>query len=393
MDAGKLMTPERTKAKASCVRRGLAQYAGLLRGFSLVELSISISIVVLLLVLLSQILGDTQTVWARTRSRTVQFRDARAAFEAMSRRISQVTLNSYWGYRKDALGAPVLYERQSELHFVCGPATSLIPRTIGEPSVAGHGIFFQAPLSMTAGSTQLEQMDDLMNAWGYYVEFNSDLPQRPDFLRNDVQRHPERRRFRLMEFRLPSEKLDLYRLVENPSTASGPKVPWIETPTSRSGLYEWFTRHLSIYAEPLADNVLAFLIKPVVPSLNAQQPSDFAKQIAEDPLYDTRRYQWESAGQTASSYARYSRHQLPPELQLTLVALEEDSWMAIPEDKLEETVTNLALLVNQQLFAKPADFTKDLNFLQQELTRLGLKHRVFTTAIPLRAARWTTEQN
>lgn len=393
MDAGRLQTLLRMLPEGTHTGCRVACRSRLQRGFSLVELGISISVIVLLLVLLSQILGDTQKVWARTRSRTAQFRDARAAFEAMSRRISQVTLNSYWGYRKDASGAPVLYERQSELHFVCGPAANLIPRASGEASVAGHGIFFQAPLSMTGGSAALEQMDDLMNAWGYYVEFNSDLPQRPDFLREDVIRHPERRRFRLMEFRLPSEKLDLYRLVASAAAPSGPKMPWIEAQTTRAGLYEWFTLHLSTYAEPLADNVLAFLIKPVVPSLNATQPSDFARSINADPLYDTRRYQWESTGQATSSYARYSRHQLPPELQLTLVALEEDSWAAIPEDKLEEMTTQLTLLVNQQLFARPADFTQDISFLQQELTRLGLKHRIFTTAIPLRAARWTTEQN
>lgn len=343
--------------------------------------------------LLAQVIGDTQAVWGRTRTRTAQFRDARAAFEAMSRRLSQATLNSYWGYRRDATGNPVLYERQSELHFISGPATTLITRSTTDAPVAGHGVFFQAPLSMTGGDPQLERMEDLMNAWGYFVEFNSDLPRRPVFLANDTLRNPERRRFRLMEFRLPAEQLDLYRLVEDPLVKTRPKVPWIEAQSKQPALCEWFTKHLGAHAEPIADNVLAFLIQPVVPGLTQSTPGALARAIAADPLYDTRRHQWENPGKAPGEFARLSRHQLPPELRLTLIALDEGSWAALPDEAARTTSTELTGLVNTRLFQKPADFAKDLAALPQELARLGLQHRIFTTSVPMRAARWTTEQD
>jgi uncharacterized protein (TIGR02599 family) len=255
-------------------------------------------------------------------------------------------------------------------------------------------VFFQAPLSVTAGTQpQLERMEDLMNAWGYYVEFNSDLPRRPRFLANDTARNPERQCFRLMEFRLPAEELDLYRLVDDPAGPTRPKLPWIETQTQQTQLYEWFTRHLEDHAEPVADNVLAFLVQPVIPRLDPRQATVADQAIAAEPLYDTRRHQWENAGQATGDLARLTRHQLPPELRLTLVALDENSWQALlPEDQHKARDTLLDL-VNVRLFKRPGDFAGDLQALQTELGRLGLVHRVFTTTVPIRAARWTTEQN
>lgn len=362
------------------------------RGFSLIELFISMTIVALLLVLMAQVMGDTQSVWTRTRTRTAQFREARAAFESMSRRISQATLNSYWGYRMDATGTPVLYERASELHFVCGPVTTLIPAG-PDTRVAGHGLFFQAPLSVTGGDPGLERMEDLMNAWGYYVEFNSDLPRRPAFLADDTLRNPERQRFRLMEFRLPAEKLDLYRLVDDPVAKTKPKVPWIEAQSDQPSLYEWFTRHLAQHAEPVADNVVAIFVHPVTPLLDPTKPDPATATIAVAPLYDTRRQQWENPGKPPGELAKLTRHQLPPELRLTLVALDEGSWLKIPQESLRTMTEQLQELVSVKLFVRPADFSKDMEELQKELRRLRLEFRVFDTAVPIRAARWTTEKN
>jgi uncharacterized protein (TIGR02599 family) len=351
-------------------------------------------VVALLLTLVAQILSDTQSVWNRTRARTVQFRDARVAFETMTRRLSQTTLNSYWGYRTGADGNPVLYQRESELHFVCGPAPTLIGKMVNDRPTAGHGVCFQAPLSLTAGGQpQIERMEDLMNAWGYYVEFCSDLPRRPGFLARDTERNPERRRFRLMEFRLPAEQLDLYRLVDDPVNNLRPQMPWIEAQTAQPKLYEWFTNHLAKNAEPIADNVLAFLVQPVIPRLNPNQATAAEQAIASAPLYDTRRHQWENPGQPPGDLAKLTRHQLPPELRLTLVALDENSWMSLPDREQGNAQSNLTELVNVHLFRSPAGFATDIQRLQEELRRHKLEHRIFTTTVPIRAARWTTEQN
>jgi uncharacterized protein (TIGR02599 family) len=363
-------------------------------GFSLVELLVAMVVIGLLLTLMAQVLADSQSVWGRAKARTTQYRDARVAFETMSRRLSQTTLNSYWGYRTDKDGNPVLYERESELHFVCGPSPTLLGARPDAAPSAGHGVFFQAPLSLTSGGQpQIERMEDLLTAWGYYVEFSSDLPRRPPFLAVDTNRNPERRRFRLMEFRLPAERLDLYRLLDDPAGMTRPRLPWIELQTQQARLYEWFTAHLSTSAEPVADNVLAFIVQPVIPRLDPKNITAAEQAIAAEPLYDTRRHQWESPGQPPGELAKTTRHQLPPELRLTLVALDENSWQSLSAEEQEKAKDTLLDLVNVRLFRRPADFAVDLQTLQTELDGLRLVHREFTTTVPIRAARWTTEQN
>ena len=96
--------------------------------FSLVELLVAVTITAMLLLMVVQVLGSTQRAWKNTRSSVGSFRDARQAFETITRRISQATLNSYWGYDNPA--APTTYLRQSELHFVCGPADDDRGRTL-----------------------------------------------------------------------------------------------------------------------------------------------------------------------------------------------------------------------------------------------------------------------
>jgi len=106
---------------AQRMKRTIATYPQLLRGFSLVSFDLH-GILSMLMVLLMMTTMQTQSVWTRTRSRVEEFREARTAFEAVTRRVSQATLNSVWDY--DNAQAPTKYNRQSDLHFVCGPAVS-----------------------------------------------------------------------------------------------------------------------------------------------------------------------------------------------------------------------------------------------------------------------------
>lgn len=352
------------------------------RGFSLIELLVSMSVIAILLLVVAAVLSNTQSVHTQARARTMQHRDARSAFDAMAARLSQATLNSYWGYRLDASGNPLLYQRESELHFVSGPAQALLPE--GAAS-CGHAVFFQAPLSVTAGEpADLDRMDDLMNAWGYHVEFNSDLPRRPEALAGDTLRNPERRAFRLMEFRLPSEKLDLYRPVDNPAGATLPAVPWITAQSSQADLYAWFRSHLDAHSEPVADHVLALVIQPVAPGLASESaPGEY--------LYDSRRFQWETPGNPGAT-ARLTRHQLPPTLRLTLVALDDDSWRRLTGTEADAVSAKLKEELSP-LFRRTGSYQDDLKTLGTTLDGLKLGHRVFATQIPIRSARWMTAQD
>ena len=85
---------------------------------------------------------------------------------------------------------------QSELHFVCGPAEELgisvkNSRQVGQRYT--HAVFFQAPFGFcidedknNKGRLQYDKMNSLMNAWGYFVEFNTDEHMRPDTTRETL---------------------------------------------------------------------------------------------------------------------------------------------------------------------------------------------------------------
>ena len=352
--------------------------------FTLVELLVSISILAVIVFLLVDIMSGTQRSWTMARERTTEYREARTAFESLSHRLSLATLNAYWGYKLSVRGVPTNFERESELHFVSGPALQLLS---GIPSTAGHAVFFQAPLDITENRVPTGSLPDinraheLINGWGYYVTYGSDLSARPTFLVTDTVRNPERKRFRLMEFRMPTERLNLYR-----PTSTSSSQPWIEAQTSMSQLYSWFGSTAATYSQPLAENVLALLIEPVVPAYLASTGAN--NDIAPDFQYDTRRHQW-----TTDSRSKISRHQLPPELRLTLICLEESSWKALSTQAQDAAGTELLGLLRETWFKSATNFDTDMEALKAKLLALKLRYRIFSTAIPVQEARWITENN
>lgn len=340
--------------------------------FTLVELLVSMTITSLLLVLLVQMVGMTQKTWRATRSQSESYRAARAAFESLSRQLSQATLNNYWDYNDP--NNPTFYQRQSELHYVSGPASDLLG---AHPyPAAGHAVFFQAPLGVDHldVTDKGAALDQALNAWGYFVEYNSDLPQRPAFMNVSSAVNPEKKRFRLMEFRLPTEEFNLFQM---PAGATAGTRPLLHTASTPASLYSWFRTPLPTHAEPIADNILALIIQPVTPA---------AASPAGSYLYDTRGFQLTGS---LSPQLAASRHQLPPTVRLTLIALDEESWTQL--DPTDAALQMLLQKLNGSLFASPAKFDEDLAELTRHLTQdLKLQHRVFTSTIPIRTAKWHT---
>lgn len=351
------------------------------RAFTLVELLASMAVLSVLMVILAQVLSDTQRSWGRAKARTEEFREARSAFDGIAARLTQATLNSYWGYKLDGNGNPVLYQRQSELHYVNGPVMTLLPA--GTPA-AGHAVFFQAPLGQCLDETGAVAstpagLENLLNGWGWYALYESDLPRRPDFLVSGSA-HPEKKRFRLMEFRQTTEKLSLFQLTPDPKGGTMP-IPWIEAQTGKDNLYKWFRDTLAADSQPVAENILAILIQPVWPSPAGQTGA--STDAAPGYIFDTRRHQWPDG--TALAYR--SRHQLPPMLRLTLIALDERDWGGLDSEQADELAEALRELVNARLFKLAADYEKDLQQLEAELGRRRLSFRIFSTAVQIPAAK------
>jgi prepilin-type N-terminal cleavage/methylation domain-containing protein len=72
--------------------------SGKAHGFTLVELLVSTAIIALIMLMLVQVTNNISAAWRGTAEKVDKFQGARDGFEAMTRRISQATLNTYWDY-------------------------------------------------------------------------------------------------------------------------------------------------------------------------------------------------------------------------------------------------------------------------------------------------------
>lgn len=322
------------------VRRG----AGAGAGVTLVELLVSMAIFSLVVVLLSGVLARTQEVNRSVSSQVYQFREARRAFDAMSQVLAQATLQTYWDYDHVEAGGrlvPSAYVPRSDLRFVAGRASVLLDS--GDERVhPGHALFFQAHTGFSR-DPDAAGFNGLLNSWGYFVEYGDRNDRQPGFLDDGSGGG---RLYRLVEFRQPAEQLTIFR---DGAADNG-----------------WFRSPPPGQRRVLAENILLLTALPLWPG----QDEDDAGVA----------YDYDSAG-ILSSQPRM--HQLPARVRLTLVALEAGAAGRLAaEDR-------LATLLPEGLFADPARFEADLGQVRARLDQERLGHRVFTTTVALRAARWT----
>ncbi|WP_232289528.1 hypothetical protein [Verrucomicrobium spinosum] len=164
-------------------------------------------------------------------------------------------------------------------------------------------------------------------------------------------------------------------------TPQSAKLPWIEAQTSQTELYQWFRADLAESSQPLAENILAVIVQPVWPLQSADTGADSSP--APKYIYDTRRHQWPDT----TVLVEKSRHQLPPVLRLTLIALDEKDWSNLNEPAWDALAGKLQDLVNKTLFANAADYEEDVKKLVGALVERKLGFRIFSTAVQIPAAK------
>jgi len=331
-------------------------------GFTIVELLVSLVVLIMVSLILVQITNSTASTWRSTTAKVEQFRSAGDAFEDLSRRISQATLNTFWDY--DNQETPRRYMRQSELRFISGQGKNLV--TNGVSNHPSHSIFFQAPLGYVGDRQQFGGLENLLNTWGYYVEF--DKEKRPAFLDSIPNPPKQRYRYRLMEMMQPSENLDIYTHTSG-KASNAPKY---------NGK-EWFTDGLQSATPPvraLAENVIAMIILPKYSK--KQDPS--GTKLSPDYVYD-------SSPHTTTGKQDYSENQLPPVVQITLVAIDEVSANRIANGSTPPAFDSTLA----SLFQDASQYDADMKTLQDSLTKAKINFRVFTTNVGIRGARWSKE--
>ncbi len=361
-------------------------------GFTLVELMVSMVILIAIMGIIFTFTQQTSKVWKNTTGKVEAFRNARAAFDAMTRTLSQATLNTYYDYvdsngnfRGSGMSSgsisqafiPYSYARQSELHFICGQGSTLLTGMTSYTPVT-HAVFFQAPMGESTNSAYVN-LDKLLNACGFYVAYGPD-PSVPSFL--GTSSAMSRYRYRLMQFTQPADALSVY--------LTSPTV----NPTS------WFTSSISPVPASsanfvLAENVVALIFWPKL-SAGDQTASN---ALTSDYSYDSR-----SAGtfSTANSSSgtikewKVTYNQLPPVMKVTMVAIDEASALKLgntttaPNAKVGLTSTLFTVATYPTTPGQQNQLQIDLKTLEDSLSAAHLNFRVFETEVSIRGAKWTT---
>ncbi len=188
-------------------------------------------------------------MWHATVSRLDQFREARVACASLTDRLGQATLGTSWGYSY-AGGAPSGYARKSELRFRSGSAAAVTGSAAVRPT---HALFFFAPLGRVADAATYGGLSGLLNACGYFVEWNNDSVERPSLLPQSASYH-----FRLMEFVQPSEQMAIY-------AKTAPAFSLASPGQAGPSAGAWTTDALDASPaaiRPLCRNVIALIVLP-----------------------------------------------------------------------------------------------------------------------------------
>ena len=383
------------------------------RGFTLLELLVAMAVMALLMVVIGSMFSAVSKSWKSSSGRAASFAAARAAFEAMSRNLSQATLATYLSYAdssgnpvplinpsfKPASGnvtrssVPTQYLRMSELHFLTDNAAKLFSAAgISGLVPTGQAIFFQVP----TGFVQLQDnrpKASLLNVLGYYIEFGTDDTFKPGAVSSLV---PTRSRYRLMEVAQPAERNGIYESTGQLDSSTGLAKYVYDLDWLKRLILTSPTASTPLEKQPLAENIISMALLPRLSPATSASLADRTKALAEltsDYSYDSR------AWEPNSNKSEDSRHrnQLPPLIELVLVAIDEPSAQKLAQiyggaggsspPFADGTVRGKVDL--DALFKDPTKLEADILTLEDGLNKLQVSYRIFRTTVAMHGAKWT----
>jgi uncharacterized protein (TIGR02599 family) len=356
-------------------------------GFTLTETLLTGSILAIIMGVLLAMTDSTARLFRGNAAKMEQFQDSRVAFEALSRRLSGATLNTYldFQYQLSTNGnngaqsrTPTGYERGSELRFRSGPMARF---STGQPNPdhfrPTHGVFFQAPGGVVDDVEKLGAANDLLNSWGYFVEAGSDAEFMPECVRARV---PARRAYRLMEFMEPSESLSVYQFQRARST-------------------DWFMRSVDAKknrpVRVLAEDVIALILLPKLSHADAESQRRVGRGTTLAPEFNY------DSTQSNDDPVLSPKHQLPPLMEVVMIALDRPSAERLAIEFKDDPAMGLDF---DGYFEKPESLHSDrtptaeglngdlVRFEEQLAKKLGLNYRVFVTNVGIRGSKWSRTQ-
>jgi uncharacterized protein (TIGR02599 family) len=338
-------------------------------GFTLVEVLVSITILTMIMLIVTEVISVAQRSWKFAASRVSQFRETRMAFDSVVKNLRQAALNPYYDFKWDAaiidnpLLSPGPPSRTADLGIFVGRPAAIFPNGAqgqGQWANSGNGVVFQAPLGYTL-LAPMKSLKGLLNARGYAVQYGSDTNFVPQGLRTALT---PKLRYRLVEFRPPTELNSLY--------AAPGAQPWV--PGANLGAAGGGGGADSLLV-PLADNVIGLSITP---------------GWRQDALTGVTAFG--SDGDTAlSTFDSYSRaspfpNQLPRVMRVTMVAIDEASASRLSSEgngRLPDLVTQSGANLGDP---STLGHRRELARLSDYLARERVNYRIFSEVVDIPAA-------
>ncbi|MBE7157840.1 MAG: prepilin-type N-terminal cleavage/methylation domain-containing protein, partial [Rhodospirillales bacterium] len=400
------------------------------RGFTLVEVLVATTVLVVLVVILFQMTAGVGNIWKSGSGKVSAFQGARSAFSTLSETLSRATLNTYVDYANytgnqlyfrhadDASNTsdpgnasnfvPKQFARASELHFLCGPTVDIANATQTSGGAAlsinataaanpGDAVFFQAPLNNTLQTATYAGLSRMLNSVGFYLQYEkTDTSLLPTWLAGTAS--AQKYHYQLVEYVEPTENLQIYLS----TSKSKYLLDWLNfagpvNPTASNSKLR-----------VLAEDVVLLLLRPRLSPTDEKkvadkfgEPYDQATQLGSvlspNYHYDSRAWQTNypaSARVTDANNSNVAKrvalmtNQLPPIIDLVMVSVDAQS-LARFDTTTSTPPGGLPKPSTASLFINSANMEADLTTYAAQLSAAHIRFHIERGAVAIQGAKWS----
>ena len=325
------------------------------KGFTLIEVMVSMVILSMILMVVTSVIGAAQRTWKSATSRLTQFREARVAFDTVTRNLQQAMIKSYVDYpqRESPFQAPEGIVPRAELGIRFDQASSIVSGGGSSTDLPGHAVIFQAPLGQTLDAQSIYRpLKNLLCTRGYFVQYGTDASFLPSELYAQ-NRLRERYRYRLVEYQPPTEFNAVY--------ANGAKGDWT-TISMGTG---------SQYLRIVASNIVAMVLAPSFSQAEVGNGNATLGRRVQDAMYDYNSY-------TAGSFGgRSTRYRMPASVQVVMVAMDEESAARLSPGTAAPDVLGRA----GANFTSADSLERDIKAVRDYLNGQKMNYRIFSSNV------------
>lgn len=378
-------------------------------GFTLVEMLVSIAILLILMGILLSVTEMMSPVLKSSESGISSFQQARAGFEAMTEALSQATLTTYWDYvdsggnLRTAANAgtfvPASFSRASELHFISGYSSALVPGGTAS-TTPGEAMFFQTPLGRSSSPTY-QPLGCSLNEAGFYVQYSYDSSDWPAFINMPGESNY---RFRLMEWLPQTQNVGIYAS----TSQANYNIDWVTQCLPSAGTSPGtgtFTNGATVPQEAprvLAENVTLLVILPKLTpedetQLAGASPAYPGTLLCPSYQYDSRAWQTGYSGAVKGNFngnpalplASLMRNQLPPTVEVAMVAISNKDMQRLQRIHGDNAAPPSELQVPATAFQDSTLLASDLAAYEAQLTQNHITYKAFQTTVQIKGAKWS----